>query len=57
MSTPAAESLTHPKIAPAHCARLASIYVRQSSAKQVAQNRESQDYSHSTGVVERLPGD
>ena len=46
MSAPAAASLTHPKITPAHCARLAYIYVRQSSAKQVAQNRESQDYQY-----------
>src|SRR5688572_20465574 len=36
----------HPKITTAHQERLAYIYVRQSSAKQVAQNRESQDYQY-----------
>ena len=35
-----------PKITAAHQARLAYIYVRQSTAKQVAQNRESQDYQY-----------
>jgi DNA invertase Pin-like site-specific DNA recombinase len=39
-------NLAHPKLTPAHLARLAYIYVRQSSAKQVAQNRESQDYQY-----------
>jgi hypothetical protein len=32
----------HPKIADEHLARLAYIYVRQSSQKQVMQNKESQ---------------
>jgi len=36
------DNLHHPKITPAHLQRLASIYVRQSSPKQVAQNKESQ---------------
>jgi DNA invertase Pin-like site-specific DNA recombinase len=36
----------HPKITSAHQERLAYIYVRQSSPKQVAQNRESQDYQY-----------
>jgi DNA invertase Pin-like site-specific DNA recombinase len=36
----------HPKITTAHQERLAYIYVRQSSPKQVAQNRESQDYQY-----------
>jgi len=40
------ESLQHPKITPAHQERLAYIYVRQSSPKQVAHNRESQDYQY-----------
>lgn len=40
------EFLSHPKITAAHQTRLAYIYVRQSSAKQVAQNRESQDYQY-----------
>lgn len=37
---------SHPKITATHQARLAYIYVRQSTAKQVAQNRESQDYQY-----------
>jgi DNA invertase Pin-like site-specific DNA recombinase len=40
------QDLQHPKITPAHQARLAYIYVRQSSLKQVAHNRESQDYQY-----------
>jgi DNA invertase Pin-like site-specific DNA recombinase len=36
----------HPKITSAHLERLAYIYVRQSSAKQVAQNKESQQYQY-----------
>lgn len=39
-------NLAHPKLTPSHLARLAYIYVRQSSAKQVAQNRECQDYQY-----------
>jgi DNA invertase Pin-like site-specific DNA recombinase len=35
-----------PKITPAHQQRLAYIYVRQSSPKQVAQNKESQQYQY-----------
>ena len=34
------------KITPAHLQRLAFIYVRQSSPKQVAQNKESQQYQY-----------
>ena len=41
-----AVNLAHPKLTPSHLARLAYISVRQSSAKQVAQNRESQDYHY-----------
>lgn len=37
---------THPKIAPAHHQRLAFIYVRQSTQKQVTQNQESQQYQY-----------
>jgi DNA invertase Pin-like site-specific DNA recombinase len=40
------EPLQHPKITPIHHERLAYIYVRQSSPKQVAHNRESQDYQY-----------
>ena len=40
------QDLQHPKITSAHQARLAYIYVRQSSLKQVAHNRESQDYQY-----------
>ena len=40
------QSPPHPKITAAHQARLAYIYVRQSTTKQVAQNRESQDYQY-----------
>lgn len=36
----------HAKVTPAHLDRLACVYVRQSSAKQVAQNKESQDYQY-----------
>ena len=36
----------HPKITPTHLQRLAYIYVRQSSPKQVAHNKESQQYQY-----------
>jgi DNA invertase Pin-like site-specific DNA recombinase len=39
-------SVAHPKIAVSHLQRLAYIYVRQSSNKQVAQNKESQQYQY-----------
>ena len=39
---PISPNQAHPKIADAHLARLAYIYVRQSSQKQVMQNKESQ---------------
>ena len=39
---PFSPSRQHPKIADEHLARLAYIYVRQSSQKQVMQNKESQ---------------
>ena len=42
MNPPLSDTLTHPKITPAHQQRLAFIYVRQSTPKQVAQNQESQ---------------
>lgn len=38
--------LTHPKITSAHHQRLAFIYVRQSTPKQVAHNQESQQYQY-----------
>jgi len=38
--------LSHPKITSAHLQRLAFIYVRQSTPKQVAQNQESQQYQY-----------
>jgi DNA invertase Pin-like site-specific DNA recombinase len=38
--------LEHSKITTAHLSRLAYIYVRQSSPKQVAQNKESQAYQY-----------
>ena len=40
------ENYAHPKITPAHQQRLAFIYVRQSTPKQVAQNQESQQYQY-----------
>ncbi len=40
------DNLHHPKITAAHLQRLAYIYVRQSSPKQVAQNKESQAYQY-----------
>lgn len=36
----------HPKIAPTHLHRWAFIYVRQSTLKQVTENKESQDYQY-----------
>jgi DNA invertase Pin-like site-specific DNA recombinase len=43
---PANSAHAHPKITAAHRQRLAYIYVRQSSPKQVAQNKESQQYQY-----------
>ena len=40
------DPLMHPKITPAHHQRLAFIYVRQSTPKQVTQNQESQHYQY-----------
>jgi DNA invertase Pin-like site-specific DNA recombinase len=45
-SIPEGASLDHPKVTPAHRARLAYIYIRQSSLKQVQQNQESQIYQY-----------
>lgn len=42
MTLSLSDPLSHPKITPAHQQRLAFIYVRQSSPKQVAKNLESQ---------------
>ena len=44
--TPIATLSLPSKITPAHVQRLAYIYVRQSSLKQVAQNKESQQYQY-----------
>jgi DNA invertase Pin-like site-specific DNA recombinase len=44
--TPLAPLSASSKITPAHLQRLAFIYVRQSSPKQVAQNKESQQYQY-----------
>lgn len=46
MTLPTNPNLLHPKISPAHQQRLAYIYVRQSSTKQVLQNKESQQYQY-----------
>jgi DNA invertase Pin-like site-specific DNA recombinase len=35
-------ALTHPKVKPEHLCRKAVVYIRQSSDKQVRQNKESQ---------------
>lgn len=40
------DKLSHPKITSTHLQRLAFIYVRQSTPKQVAQNQESQQYQY-----------
>jgi DNA invertase Pin-like site-specific DNA recombinase len=40
------EVMSHPKVTPAHQARLAYVYVRQSSPKQVQHNQESQLYQY-----------
>lgn len=40
------EPITHSKIGSAHLQRLAFIYVRQSTQKQVVQNQESQQYQY-----------
>jgi len=40
------DHFSHPKITPTHHQRLAFIYVRQSTPKQVAQNQESQQYQY-----------
>jgi DNA invertase Pin-like site-specific DNA recombinase len=44
MNTSTSPANPHPKITPTHLQRLAYVYVRQSSPKQVAQNKESQQY-------------
>lgn len=44
--TPEREVTSHPKVTPAHQARLAYVYVRQSSVKQVQHNQESQLYQY-----------
>ena len=44
--TPLAPLSASSKITPTHLQRLAFIYVRQSSPKQVAQNKESQQYQY-----------
>ena len=46
MNPPANPPNTHPKITSIHLQRLAYVYVRQSSPKQVAQNKESQQYQY-----------
>lgn len=46
MSLSQNDNLYHPKITAAHHQRLAFIYVRQSSPKQVLQNQESQQYQY-----------
>jgi len=46
MSAIQADSLRPSKITPAHLEKLAFIYVRQSSAKQVLYNKESQEYQY-----------
>ena len=38
--------IQHPKVTADHCARLAYIYIRQSTMKQVYQNQESQVYQY-----------
>ncbi len=44
--TPETRPIEHPKITPQHRQRLAYIYVRQSTLKQVRQNQESQAYQY-----------
>jgi DNA invertase Pin-like site-specific DNA recombinase len=46
MNSLAHDFLPHPKITSAHHQRLALIYVRQSTPKQVVQNQESQQYQY-----------
>lgn len=46
MNPPPTDNLLHPKVTPTHLGRLALIYVRQSSPKQVLYNKESQDYQY-----------
>jgi DNA invertase Pin-like site-specific DNA recombinase len=46
MNPALSDNLSHPKISAAHQQRLAFIYVRQSTPKQVAQNQESQQYQY-----------
>jgi DNA invertase Pin-like site-specific DNA recombinase len=46
MNSLAHDFLPHPKITSAHHQRLAFIYVRQSTPKQVVQNQESQQYQY-----------
>ncbi len=43
MNSSQIDNLLHPKISPAHLQRLAFIYVRQSTPKQVLYNKESQE--------------
>jgi DNA invertase Pin-like site-specific DNA recombinase len=43
MNSSQIDNLLHPKISPAHLERLAFIYVRQSTPKQVLYNKESQE--------------
>ena len=47
-----AEVLYNPKIKPEHLARKAIVYLRQSSEKQVRQNKESQHLQYA--VAERV---
>ncbi len=46
MNLSLSNNLSHPKITAAHQQHLAYIYVRQSSTKQVMQNKESQQYQY-----------
>ena len=46
MNPLANDQVAHPKITAVHHQRLAFIYVRQSTAKQVSQNQESQQYQY-----------
>jgi DNA invertase Pin-like site-specific DNA recombinase len=46
MNLSLSDNLQHPKITAAHQQRLAYIYVRQSSPKQVLHNKESQQYQY-----------
>jgi DNA invertase Pin-like site-specific DNA recombinase len=46
MNPALSENYAHPKITSTHQQRLAFIYIRQSTPKQVAQNQESQQYQY-----------